>query len=83
MQKEICKNLEEIKKLNPTSYEKINKVLKFLYKTVQEDYFERKIALAKLSEEIYAAAHIGGSSKLKQEVSSNQNFKETIFGKGK
>ena len=81
MQKEICKNLEEIKKLNPTSYEKINKVLKFLYKTVQEDYFERKIALAKLSEEIYAAAHIGGSSTLKQEVSSNQNFKETIFGK--
>ncbi len=81
MQKELCKKLEEIKEINPTSYEIINKVLRFLYKTVQEDYFERKISLAKLSEEIYAASHIGGSSTLKQEVSSNQNFKETLFGK--
>ena len=79
MQREICKKLEEIKEINPINYDKINRVLRFLYKTVQCDYFEKKINMSKLSEEIYHAAHIGGSSVLQQEVTSHVNLKETLF----
>lgn len=81
MQASLCKKLEEIKKLNPANYHKINRVLRFLYKTVGEEYFDKKINSAQLSEEIYHAAHIGGSTMHQLQVSSNRNLKEDLFSR--
>lgn len=79
MQKEICEKLERINKNNPDNYEKINKVLRFLYKTIQKEFFELKIYQASLSDEIYKDTHIGGNRNLEKELGFYSILKNSLY----
>lgn len=81
MQVKLCKELENLKKQDRNKYEEIIRILRFLYKTVGEDFFDKKINSAKLSEEVYHASHIGGNTSLQKEIADYTEFKRDLFSR--
>lgn len=79
MQVNLCKELEEVKKQDQVNYEKIIRILKFIYKTVGEDYFKKKIDSLQLSEEIYQASRPRENSYYRKEKDYYVEFKTDLF----